>query len=304
VPRVFVEDGSKVVKAHHNNEVGSIVTYRGTQPSYEVAPCMPAEVYAQMQRLIQYAYQQEGISALAAQAVKPAGLNSGEAIRNYDDLQSDRFAALEKRYDQMFIEMAYQCIEMASEIAKRDGKYSTVYPNKDGTREIDLPATDLLENPYVIQCYDASSLPRDPAGRLQKITEMVQSGMIDIQEGRRLLDFPDLEQVEKLANASEERILQVLDKIVESGEYTPPDVFMNLELATKLVVQYINLYGSAKLEEEKMQQLRDFFTQIQTLKQAAQPPQMPQMGPQGAAQPQALPEPLPTSPLVPNAPGV
>ena len=37
VPRVFVEDGSKVVKAHLNNEVGSIVTYRGTKPQYEVA---------------------------------------------------------------------------------------------------------------------------------------------------------------------------------------------------------------------------------------------------------------------------
>src|SRR6185312_1701469 len=28
VPRVFIEDGSKVVKAHFNNEIGSLVTYR------------------------------------------------------------------------------------------------------------------------------------------------------------------------------------------------------------------------------------------------------------------------------------
>ena len=58
VPRVFVEDGSKVVKAHVNNEIGSIITYRGTKPIYEVAPCVPQELYAQLQRLVDYAYQQ------------------------------------------------------------------------------------------------------------------------------------------------------------------------------------------------------------------------------------------------------
>lgn len=294
VPRVFVEDGSKIVKAHLNNQVGSIVTYRGTKPIYEVAPCIPEEVYAQLQRLVEYAYQQSGVSTLAATAQKPAGLNSGEAIRNYDDLQSDRFAALVKRYDNCFVDMAYHQIDLAKDIAERDGKYQTIYPNKNGTKEIDLPAAKLLDNTFVIQCFDASSLPRDPAGRLQKVTEMAQSGMIDMQEARRLLDYPDLEQVDKLANSSEERILQILDDIVDTGKYTPPDPFMDLMLATKLVTQYYNLYSAAKLEESKAQKLRDFFAQLQALKQAAMPPPMPG--------PQAVPEAPPSSPLLPNAP--
>lgn len=296
VPRVFVEDGSKVVKSHLNSNVGAIVTYRGTKPQYEVAPCVPEEVYAQLQRLVQYAYQQSGVSALAASAQKPAGLNSGEAIRNYDDLQSDRFAALVRRYDNVFVSLAYQIIDLAKDIAEREGKYQTVYPNKNGTKEIDLPAAKLLDNKFVIQCFDASSLPRDPAGRLQKVTEMMQSGMITMQEGRRLLDYPDLEQVDKLANASEERILQILDEIVEDGKYTPPDPFMDLGLATQLVTQYYNLYSSAKLEESKAQMLRDFSTQVMALKQAAMPPPEPQ------GQPQAVPMPRPTSDVLPNVP--
>lgn len=295
VPRVFVEDGSKVVKAHLNNQIGAIVTYRGTKPQYEVAPCIPQEVYAQLQRLVEYAYQQSGVSALAASAQKPAGLNSGEAIRNYDDLQSDRFAALVRRYDNMFIDLAYQITDLAREIAERDGSYQTIYPNKNGAKQIDLPAAKLLDNPFVIQCFDASSLPRDPAGRLQKVTEMAQSGMIDMQEARRLLDYPDLEQVDKLANAPEERILQILDAIVEKGKsgYEMPDKYTNVQLAKKLVAQYVNLYASAKLEESKMQLLRDYDTQLDALMQAAMPEPSPQ--------PQAVPEALPTSPLLPNA---
>lgn len=293
VPRVFVEAGSKVTKASFNNDVGSIIEYKGVKPSYEVAPAVPQEMYAQLQRLIDYGYSQCGVSSMQAASQKPAGLNSGEAIRSYDDIQTDRFAALAKKYDNIFVDLAYIMTDKAKEIAERDGKYQTIYPNKDGTKQIDLPGMELIKDPFVIQCFNMSSLPRDPAGRMAKVAEMIQAGMITIKEGRRLLDYPDLEQSEKLANASEERIFQILDKIVEEGEYTPPDPFMDLALATELSVAYYNLYSAAKLEEERAQMLRDFFSQIQTMQQAAaQPP---------APAPQATPEALPQSPLVPNA---
>jgi hypothetical protein len=298
VPRVFVEDGSKVVKSHLNNSIGAIVTYRGTKPQYEVAPCVPAELYQQLQRLIEYAYQQSGVSQLAASSKKPAGLDSGAALREYDALQSDRFAALSRRYDNVFIDLAYAITDLARDIAERDGSYTTVYPNKDGTKEIDLPGADMLQDP-IIQCYDSSSLPKDPAGRLQKITEMMQAQLLSPQEGRRLLDYPDLEQEETLANAGEERILKILDDIIDTGKYTPPDPFMNLDLATQKAVEYYNLYSAAKLEESKAQKLRDFFTQVQALKQAAQPPPMPVVAPGG---PQAVPQAPPVSDVLPNGP--
>jgi hypothetical protein len=272
VPRIFIEDGAKVVKAHLNNEIGTIVTYRGTKPSYEVAPCVPQEMYAERDRLIQYGYQQEGLSMMAANSEKPAGLDSGEAIRTYDDINTDRFAALSRRYDNVFIDLAYQIIDKAKEIAIRDGSYSTVFPDKTGSKEVDLPKASLLEDSYVIQCFNESSLPKDPAGRQQAIVERVQAGILSIKEGRRLTDYPDLAQIETLANASEERIFMILDDIVEKGKYTEPDPFMDLALAEQLVVQYYNLYVCRKLEESKCQMLRDFFSQIQMLKGLTQPP--------------------------------
>ena len=305
VPRVFQEEGSKISSAAHNNEIGVIVKFRGAKPTYEVAPCNAPELYEERDKLIQYGFQQSGVSALQASSQKPAGLDSGEAIRTYDDISTDRFAALSRRYDNMFIDLAYQVIDLAKDIAVRDGKYQTIYPNKNGTKEIDLPKASLIKDSFVIQCFTQSSLPKDPAGRLEKVTEMVQSGMISLQEGRRLLDYPDLEQVEKLANAGEERILQVLDEIIESGKYSPPDPWMDLALATQLTTSYINLYTSAKLEESKAQKLRDFFNQVQTLITASTPP----ITPPGAApaapggpSPQAAPQPQQTSPLVPNGP--
>ncbi len=299
VPRVFQEMNSKVVSAHHNNEVGVIVKFQGTKPTYEVAPCNAPELYAERDKLIEYGLRQIGVSDMQATGEKPGGLNSGEAIRSYDDVNSDRFAETSEKYDQIFIDLAYLITDVAMDIAKRDGKYQTVYPNKDGTKEIDLPKMSLLKNPFVIQCFNESSLPRTPAGRIATVTEQVQAGMLSVKEGRRLMRFPDLDQNEKLDNASEERIFQILDKIVEDGSYTPPDPFMDLDLATTLTVQYINLYLAAKLEEEKADLLRKFFKQVQALKMAASPP-APAMAP--APAPQASPEAPPTSPLIPNAP--
>ncbi len=294
VPRVFVEQSSKVVKAHNNNEIGVIVTYSGTKPSYEIAPCNAPELYAERDKLIEYGFRQEGVSNMQATSEKPKGLNSGEAIRSYDDINSDRFSSLQKKYENVAIELAYQIIDVAMDIAKRTGKYQTVYPNKDGTKEISLPQMDFLKDPFVIQCFTESALPRTPAGRIATVTEMVQAGMLTVKEGRRLMKAPDLEDNEKLDNASEERIFQILDKIVENGEYTPPDPFLDFQLATTLTVQYINLYLAANLEEEKADMLRAFFNQIQTFQQAAMPPPPMPMAPTANAMP------APTSPLIPN----
>lgn len=297
VPRVFIDQSSKVVKAHNNNEIGVIITYAGTKPSYEIAPCNAPELYAERDKLIEYGFRQCGVSDMQATGEKPGGLSSGEAIRSYDDINSDRFSELSKKYDNVFVDLAYLITDVAMDIAKRDGKYQTVYPNKDGTKEIDLPKMSFLKDPFIIQCFTESALPRTPAGRIATVTEQVQAGMLTIKEGRRLMRFPDLETNEKLDNASEERIFQVLDAIVEDGKYTPPDPFMDLALATTLVVQYINLYLAAKLEEDKADLLRLFFKQVQALTAAGQPPM-----PAPAAAPQANPEAAPTSPLVPNSP--
>lgn len=303
VPRVFVEDGSKVVKAQLNNDVGAIVTYRGTKPSYEVANCVPVELYQQLERLIQFAYQQEGISELASSSQKPAGLNSGEALRQYDNIQSDRFSALQKHYEDLYIDLSYLMIDKAKDICERDGSYQTVYPDRSGTKKVDLPAADLLKDPFVIQCFDMSSLPRDPAGRAARITEYMQAGLYTPQEGRRLLGFPDTEQEDKLLNAGEERILKILDEIIEEGKYTPPDPFMDLALAELKVTQYYNLYDAATPDEERSQMLRDFFTQVGALKAQMAIAMTPPAPAMPGVDPQAAPMPMEQNPMIPNVPG-
>lgn len=297
VPRVFIDELSKITETSFNNRIGTIIKGRGNPPVFLNAISNPPEIYQWIKWLIENAYQMSGISSLSAGGQKPAGLNSGESIRTYDQIQEDRFAALAKRYQNIFNDAVPLFLDAAQEIEEKTGsKYSTVYPGKDGVREIDFKQINkITKNAYVVQCFDQSSLPKDPAGRQAKLSEMLAAGEITNSEFRRLSNFPDLAQSDQLAAALEERILHALDHIIEHGDEEwpeiAPDEFMldPSDLATTLCVNYINLYSTCQLEEEKMQALRDWFIEVQNLKAAAQPPapqpQAPQQGPLPVAPP-------------------
>jgi len=284
VPRIYISELSKIMETSFNNRIGTIIKGQGPAPEFLNAQANSPEIYQWIIWLIQNAYQMSGISSMSAAGQKPQGLNSGEAIRSFDDLQTDRFAALAKRFQNIATELSYLMIDCAADIAKETGSYLTVYPGKDGTREIDFKNIDKIKDTAVIQCFEESSLPKDPAGRQARLSEMLAAGEITNQEFRRLSNFPDLEQSDRLAAALENRILHALDEIVENGTRNfgeiAPDAFMldPTNLADTLCVNYINLYSTLELEEEKLQALRDWYTQLQTLKQQAMGPQV-QAGP-------------------------
>lgn len=305
VPKIIISELSKVLETAFNNNISSIIKVKtmAEAPQFVNATSNNQEIYDYIKWLIENAYAIAGISALNAAAQKPAGLNSGEAQRVFEDTQTIRFASLQRRYQQFHVGLAYKTVDKAAEIAKKSkSKYSTVYPGKDGTRKIDFPlAEEILKDTNVIKCLNQSSLPKDPAGRQSKLSEMRADGEINQQEFRRISAFPDLEQDDQLANALEERILHDLDQIIEKGRkgYSPPDPFIldPTDLASTRTIQTINKYKVTDIEDEKIDLLQTYWTQIQTLKAQAAPP--PVQIPPGAQAPQQnMPSVVPPQPSV------
>ena len=301
VPKIIISELSKVLETAFNNNISSIIKVKTMQeaPQFINATSNNAEIYEYIKWLIENAYQISGISSLSAAGSKPAGLNSGEAQREYMNIQNDRFSAMQKRYHGFYPDLASKMLDKASDLHKKYGKYGTTYVGPEGTREIDFGKLSLLKNTNVIRCYEESSLPKDPVGRQSKLSEMLASGEISNQEFRRLSRLPDLEQSDQLAVALEERILHDLDQIVVEGKkgYCKPDAFIldPTDLATTLTVQTYNKYVVTDIEEEKLQLVRDYFTEVQNLKQQANPPTVqPAQAPQGQQQGPAVTPPAPS----------
>src|SRR5262249_30326360 len=104
VPKLFVEKGAKVVYAHLNNEIGAIIEFSGTKPAYDFLQAVPQDLFTQLNWLYQRAYEISGVSALSAQSVKPAGLDSGKALREMNDIESERFILKGQSYEQFHLD--------------------------------------------------------------------------------------------------------------------------------------------------------------------------------------------------------
>ena len=306
IQMILIENGSKVSKAHLNNEIAHMVSYTGTPPQIITPPICPPETYNQVANLKRSGYEQVGISELNAQGKKPDGLNSGKALREMDDIGSDRFTTISNNDERAVLELGRLAICIARDLAKRDKGYSVKVPGSRFLREIDWKEIDLDDDQFVMQCFPISSLPSDPAGRLQTVQEYIQAGAIPLDVGMKLLEFPDLQQYESLQNAMEDRLQQIFDGIVDDGEMSTPEPYYNLQRAKELCLQYIVRGESQNLEPERLEMLHAFNDQLDQMAQAAQDASNQQMAIQALAQKTAgsaapaAPLPPPTSDLLPN----
>jgi hypothetical protein len=305
--KVFLEKGSKVVKEHLNNEVGAIVEYIGTKPIYEAPRAVDADHWARMEMLEEGMWNKAGLSRMVGEGEKPRGLDSGAALRTYRDSTSQRMKTQERLNERGYLDLARISIAVARQIALKTGKpYEVRSGNQRSLRKVSMSAEELNPSDWRLQCFPTSSLPKDPAGRYATIQEWIQAGFLTMRQGKKLMDFPDLQAHEALDTAEEDLLTKTLDDIVDDGLYAPPEPTDNLALAKELVLEYINYGRLHGLEPEHLELLHVWNAQVDALMQMAMPPPMPGgapgMPPGGAGgPPQAAPIAPPPSNLLPFA---
>ena len=311
--KILVENGSRVVSQHLNNDVGTIIFYTGTPPQYVTPPMIQQDIYPYIDSLIAKGYQQEGISQLQANSMKPQGVNSGAALRSYDDIADDRFLFLGQRMEEFYLEIGRQMIEVAKDIYSRKKSFKVVFPQAKFIETIDWADIKLKEDEYVLKAYPTSTLPDDPSGRYQTIQEYMQGGIISPRAGRRLMAMPDVEMSDKLANAAEDNLHKLYEDMLNEGKYRPCEPQYDLQMAAQLYLSYYNYADMNNAPEDKMDLLRQFKASIDDLNGIAQAgiqgqqaigqvqqltQQNQQLQQKNAAM--ANPQPTPTSPLVQN----
>lgn len=296
--KILVENGSRVVSQHLNNDVGSIINYTGTPPQYVTPPMIQQDIYPYVDALIAKGFQQEGVSQLAASSVKPQGLDSGQAIRSYDNIADDRFLFTQQEVETAALEVTRQCIEVAKDVYSKKKSFKVTFPQATFIESINWKDIKLKDDEYVLKAFPTSSLPDDPAGKLATVQEYMQAGLVSPRAGRRLLTMPDVEMSDKLANAPEDLLHKVYESILNDLEYTAPEPEWDLALASQLYLSYYNYAKLNSCPEENMDMLRQFKSQLDDLVGLTAPPPPP-MAP---GVPQAAPAAPPVSNLISNVP--
>lgn len=295
--KVLLEIGSKVVSQHLNNDVATLIYYSGTPPQYVTPPATNPELQQWIDSLVNYMLAQEGISRMSTTGEAPLGVESGKALRTLVQVSDDRFAFMMQEQEEFVLEVARQAVNVARDIYNSTGKYETIFPDKRFMETIDWKDIDLKEEEYTLKAYPTSGLSDDIAGRLSEIQELTQAGMVSPRTARRLLDMPDVEVNDALANAAEDRLHQIFEMMLDEEKVVRFEPgFHDAQLAQQLAIQYINYAEERGAPEKNIQLVRDFLDQVNT--EAIQPA----MAAQAQMQPQANPTAAPQSNLIQNTP--
>lgn len=211
------------------NRIGSVVVHKGPKPETVIPQAVSAEVYQNRADMKSAAYENSGVSRMASQAVKPAGIDSGVAMREYRDQTTQRFAMQEKAFEQLVLDVHWLVLDLCKDLG--DDAPVVVRKARFGSKRIDWASVDMGD--VRVQIAAASTLSRTPAGRYQTALEWAQAGVISTDEWRRLTQHPDLDRVLSMYTQGMESIEEDIEAI-EEGYAVSPEPFGNLELMVRM----------------------------------------------------------------------
>jgi hypothetical protein len=326
VVRCFVRPNS-IQKTHLQNGIGQIVECT-SDPTFMPTPAVPDRFEILIPMAKQWAFELLGVSELAATSRKPPGLDSEPAQRTYHEFETRRHVNFERDIENAICELARQTIRLERAIAERKKKqgkeHKVPYKTEGALESEDWFAIDLDDDCMSVQVRPASALPRSPSGKMKYLQEMQMQLNLPPDVFWRMVDDPDFEAVRAEYTASSEIIDKVLDRMLDGGEATVPEPYMDLDRAMLTCALKIQRAEVEEVSEENIQKLREFLVACQHRKkvmasrmaamaaevQAAMPaPAMPPGGPMppggngaGAPGPPASPLPPGGGPMPPAGP--
>jgi hypothetical protein len=298
-PKVLVEATSDINTNHINDMIGAIIKYVGTPPQFISPPVLSPEVYAYLESLIRKGFEITGVSMLSATSKKPSGLDSGVALREFQDIESERFMLAGMRYEKLFLDLARIFIDQSKDLYEMFPDLAVKVNLGNGLTRIKWKDVAIDEDQYVSRLFPTSMLPTQPAARMQKVQEYIQAGWMDTESAMELLDFPDDTAFTNPRTASNKIIKKLVFAMLDDGKYAPPEPYFDLQKAKSMTQLYYLEARSNDAPDDRLELLRRFIADCEALQEQEMMTQQAQAMPlQGA--PIANPEQLPTSDLLPQ----
>ena len=302
VPRILIDYGSSIVASHVNNEKGSIIKYRGKKPDFHTPTAMNNEIYSHVKWLISSAFEKVGLSQLSVASKKPAGLDSGRAIREFRDTESERFTSLTHQYEEFFEDVANLIISVSKDLyTNQKIDLEVKAESRSFIQSIKWSDVNMEDDKFVIRIQTSSLFPTTPAARLQKIEEYVRAGWMSRESAIQQMDHPDTESWATLETAGEEYVQKIVADILGSGKYVPPEP----EILPERAINYARkAYMDAKkdeVKEEYTELLLRWMEQASSYLAPTSSTPVPVAAPTPeSGTPTANPMPLPTTGLAPQ----
>lgn len=284
-PTTFVSHVDANVAVNTKHPLGAVAAIKGSPPVTVVPNVLSSDLLNRMQYLDAAAFKETGLSQLMSHGQMPASIESGAAMREYVSATTQRFTTQEAAYQQLQLDVLMQLVICCKQLG---AKAPTVIRQIKGSRQyINWGRVDLQD---VLLWIEASaSLAKTPAGRLSFVTELMQTGLLDQNEARELLQHPDIDGALGLYNSEIEAVDAALEDALD-GKPVQPDPYGSLQLQVYRGTLLLRRAQADGAPEETLDALRTFVDSAAEMQSAATPPPAPALPgapgmPAGAAPP-------------------
>lgn len=273
------------------------VTWDGPhKPEISAANPLPPQVFDHLERLRGACAAETRVSQQATSGMRPAGLNSAPAQREWIDLISATLKPNQGRWEDGWIQSAKVVVGLCSIASKSPVAWSRL-SRGNVLDEIRFSKIKLKPEQYRVRYTITSGLSLTTSGRMEQLSQLKAEGAIDQAEYLRQLQpgLPDIEQAADRANAPRDLIETQISHALNDGivDAVSP---MQAEGLDDLIRTATREYQRAEVvgtyPDANLEALRRLIKAASSRKAAMTPPPAPPVPPQGAPQavpPQAIP---------------
>lgn len=241
---VLVPDNAKISYQDIRNGINILGHAAGGVPQVQQMDLVNEHMRARPRELREDALNDAGLSMMSVQSQKPAGITAGVALQTLDDIETERFLIFGRAYETWNLEIARRFIDCAKLIAKTHGDHAVSVPMKGGI--VPLKWNDVYVDGVEVRVFPTSLLPTQVGARLEKLTMLWESQLIDRATFLRHLDAPDMQAELDLETADKLVIDEMLERMLEAEEeegddaYMPPTSYQPFEWAARRAQQKYN----------------------------------------------------------------
>ena len=276
-PYILADRASNIARGHLTDIPGSVILYVGKEPRVIAPSVVHPEVFSQLDRLYQRAFEIARLSNMNVPA-KTAPYESGRAKLIDEDVESDSFADLHRQWDECHVD----CIRKGIRAARSIPNYKVAVWGKDMMQVLDFKKDiDLEEDEWLVRPMPTAILGETPAAQIDNIDRFMNMGLIeDPEDMLDQIDSPDVKAFLRGKTSPKRWIKKVVSSMLSGGDYVSPEPEMNLALALEVAQE---MYSEMKLvegfPESRLANVREFMARTKDLiKLAAGPSATPTMG--------------------------
>jgi hypothetical protein len=265
---IFAPDGSELNIQLLDNGAGNIIHYRpvpGVTDPIKVATPNPIDPFylGLYQTYKEDAFNMAGVSEMSAVGESPSHLNSGEALKTMENIESSRWDTQLAQVIRAYVQIAQLYIDVYDE------KEEVLPPDKLRDEITWGDVKKHIDN-VSIQFTAASALSNDPEKQIQLLKELSQLGYIKEYKISDYIDLPDVRKAFNEAGAIVDAVDKVIQNVLEPDKDDPENyhipIFLDYETLREEILSLQNqFYSMSGDHQEQIGRLQKLYMILQPL---------------------------------------